>query len=206
MVAVMGLSSTLAGTISINSGATVEFGQGIVSTAACDNSINITPTSSYDFDDNEFTVSSITMSNIGWDSSTADSGNGQSIDERYGRGCRAQVLELRAFDAEGDLLLFHSDSANTYALTVYIPNESATSGSFYQGLYNVDLSTKAILGDTKVRQPGLSKSGPMLNALTNAEDGSAMTITVSGLKLPSDVVRLTLESRKARANTDEDGV
>jgi hypothetical protein len=206
MVAVMGLSSTLAGTISINSGATVEFGQGIVSTAACDNSINITPTSSYSFGSNAFTVSSIELSNIGWDSSTSvEEGQTQTINERHGRGCRGQVLELRAFDAEGDLRLFHSDSASTYALTVFIPNDSAAAESFVQGLYDVNLSSFAISGDDRVRQPGLAKSGPMVGAFANATGNSAMTITVSGLKLSSEVVRLTLESRRVRALTDEDG-
>jgi hypothetical protein len=39
------IGSTLAGTIQLNSGASVEFGQGVVTTAACDPSITVTPSS-----------------------------------------------------------------------------------------------------------------------------------------------------------------
>ena len=39
------IGSTLAGTIQLNSGGTVEFGQGVVVTAACDPSITVTPSS-----------------------------------------------------------------------------------------------------------------------------------------------------------------
>ena len=45
-----GMSSTLAGTITLNSGSTVEFGQGIVTAAACDSSVTITPSASYESD------------------------------------------------------------------------------------------------------------------------------------------------------------
>jgi len=41
------LGSTLASNISLNSGSNVEFGQGVVQTTACDDSINITPTSGF---------------------------------------------------------------------------------------------------------------------------------------------------------------
>lgn len=43
IAAVVGVSSTLASSITLNGGGDVEFGQGILTTAACDNSIEITP-------------------------------------------------------------------------------------------------------------------------------------------------------------------
>jgi len=198
MVAVMGLSSTLAGTISINSGATVEFGQGIVSTAACDSTITVTPTSTYSYSSDTFTVNTITLSNIGWDSSGVvadDLANG-------GRGCRNQVFELRAYSASGALLPFHNDTVSTLALTIYIPNDSATASSFRQGFYNVDAGE--ITGATKIAgQPTLTTTGAMRGGTANLSGTSALSITVGGLKLPAAVQRLTLESRKARTGSDE---
>ena len=41
------LGSTLASNISLNGGGNVEFGQGVAQTTACDDSINITPTSGF---------------------------------------------------------------------------------------------------------------------------------------------------------------
>jgi len=43
IAAVVGVSSTLASSITLNGGGDVEFGQGIATTAACDDSIEITP-------------------------------------------------------------------------------------------------------------------------------------------------------------------
>ena len=45
LVLIPTIGSTLAGSISINAGSGVEFGQGVVSTAACDSAITVAPTS-----------------------------------------------------------------------------------------------------------------------------------------------------------------
>ena len=47
LAAVMGMGSTLAASITLNSGSAVEFGQGIATTAACDSAITLTPYSTY---------------------------------------------------------------------------------------------------------------------------------------------------------------
>ena len=47
LAAVMGMGSTLAASITLNSGSAVEFGQGIASTTACDTAITLTPFSTY---------------------------------------------------------------------------------------------------------------------------------------------------------------
>ena len=47
IAAVVGVSSTLASSITLNGGGGVEFGQGILTTAACDNSIKVTPISGF---------------------------------------------------------------------------------------------------------------------------------------------------------------
>ena len=56
------IGSTLAGSITIGGDGAIEFGQGVVTTAACDNSIIVTPTTSYAGD--TFTVSTIVVSDL----------------------------------------------------------------------------------------------------------------------------------------------
>ena len=55
------IGATLAGSIGIGSG-TIEFGQGVVSTAACDSAITVLPTTSYTSD--TFTLTTIAISAI----------------------------------------------------------------------------------------------------------------------------------------------
>jgi hypothetical protein len=47
LAGVMGMGSTLAASITLNSGASVEFGQGVSYTTACDSNITITPLSTF---------------------------------------------------------------------------------------------------------------------------------------------------------------
>ena len=47
LAAVTGLGSTLAANISLNGGGNVEFGQGVATTAACDDTITLTPVSTF---------------------------------------------------------------------------------------------------------------------------------------------------------------
>ena len=70
LVAMMGMSTTLAGTITIGTNNRVEFGQGLVATAACDSAITLTPTSSFTNTGNSldtFTVNTLTLSGISQD-------------------------------------------------------------------------------------------------------------------------------------------
>ena len=55
------IGATLAGTIGIGTGA-IEFGQGVVSTAACDSAITVLPTTSYTSD--TFTLTTIVVSGL----------------------------------------------------------------------------------------------------------------------------------------------
>lgn len=192
MVAVMGLSSTLAGTITVSGGSAVEFGQGIVDTAACDSSIKVTPTSTYSYSSNAFTVSSVTISNIGFTDAGAVNSNG--------RGCKGQVLELRAYDNTGTLLPFYSDTATTEALNFFIPNDTVVATSFAKGMYNVD--NGATEGNKTVNATLAVNSGTTADE-ADATDASALSVTLGGLKLSAAVVRLTVESRAPRSTGGE---
>ena len=70
---VVGISSTLAGSITLNGSGNTEFGQGVVTAAACDSNITITPSSFFDNSSdanylmNSIRVSSIDLTPEGWD-------------------------------------------------------------------------------------------------------------------------------------------
>ena len=66
LVGVIALGSTLASSITLNTGNPVEFGQGVAQTTACDSQIIVTPFSSFDnsYGVQEFVLSSITISDI----------------------------------------------------------------------------------------------------------------------------------------------
>ena len=75
LAAVTGIGSTLAANISLNGGGNVEFGQGVATTAACDNDITLTPISTFSNteEDSIFAMTAIEVNHIdmtpeGWDS------------------------------------------------------------------------------------------------------------------------------------------
>lgn len=79
VTAVAGIGSTLAASISLNGGGNVEFGQGVVTTSACDNDITLTPISTFSNAevDATFAMTSIEVSGIdltpeGWDQMAFD--------------------------------------------------------------------------------------------------------------------------------------
>lgn len=79
IVAGIGIGSTFAGNISLNGGGNAEFGQGVQTTAACDNNVSVTPTSEFKNSENqgetrytlkEIKVSGINLAPEGWDYET----------------------------------------------------------------------------------------------------------------------------------------
>lgn len=190
MVAVMGLSSTLAGTITIGTG-TVEFGQGVVETAACDSSITLTPTSSYSYSSNTFSVSQLDLEGIGTSSSSTD-----------GPGCLGAVLELRAYNETGTLLEFiNNDTNTTKALVIYIPSSASdvtSASNFARNTYDVSGVT---IQSSKQAQPGLSLGGSNVAAATDQD--TALFLQITGLSIPAEVTRITIESRSPRSAAGE---
>ena len=69
LAGVMGFGSTLAASITLNSGSSVEFGQGVQLVAACDSAITVTPTSTFvndtDSAQSNFRLATIVLSNVG---------------------------------------------------------------------------------------------------------------------------------------------
>jgi len=191
MVAVMGLSSTLAGTIAIGSG-TVEFGQGVVSTAACDTSITLTPTSSYSYSSDTFTVSTFTVEGIG--------GNVIAGPPRE-RGCLGQVLEFRAYDSSGNLLDF---STGVNALTITIPSSIASTETDSKYTVAGFLVNNGTIGTSPVTESvtvqaavdGIG-SGQGFNNTSSSATAQGKFI-VGGISVSGTVTRITIESRGPR--------
>ena len=168
-----GMSTTLAGTISLNSTGSVEFGQGVVTTAACDASITITPASAFDTSTSTFSVATVKLDLIGIKSDGTDTATA-------GAGCLGKYMTIRAYNVSGAALnLF--PSGDTKFAYIQIPADSATAST--SGGYTVLSSGLGIASAA-----GFS-AGPETKNTT-----SGGNVTMSGLKIPGTVTRITLES------------
>ena len=181
-----GMSTTLAGTITLNGNAgTVEFGQGVVTTAACDTSIKITPVSTYDTATGAagtFTVSKVTISDIGISQDPSDTTTSAAL----AKGCLNKYFVIKAYSATQQLEFASSKSA----IQVQIPNIVAGGSPG---------SNAALFGQYSGRITGgfSIESAAGFAGADNATSGgtpNAGSFTIAGLSLPSSVVRITLES------------
>ena len=171
-----GMSTTLAGTISLNSTGSVEFGQGVVTTAACDASITITPASAFETTTSTFSVATVKLDLIGIKSDGSDTATA-------GAGCLGKYMTIRAYNVSGAALnLF--PSGDTKFAYIQIPADSATAST--SGGYTVLSSNLAIASAA-----GFS-AGPETKNTT-----SGGNVTMSGLKISGTVTRITLESSDA---------
>jgi hypothetical protein len=94
-LALGGLGTTLAANINLNGGSVVEFGQGVVQTAACDHEVLVTPNSTFvNGTPGEFKFSSITLSNL----DSTDSVEGSL------EGCQGKTFTIRMYKENGDLI------------------------------------------------------------------------------------------------------
>ena len=136
------LGSTLAANISLNSG-TLEFGQGVVTTAACDTSITILPTTAYTSD--TFTLSTIVVSDL---NTTAC--NGKSLKIKVLSGSTAKVISTGANTTQcsvsittGSPYAATTDSCGTISInsaTGFTLTPSATLGAVFVDRITVESS------------------------------------------------------------------
>jgi len=169
-----GMSTTLAGTISLGTNNTVEFGQGIVTTAACDESINVIPSTSFDTSTATFRVTQIQLTGIGI-------GAADTTTNSVAVGCIGKKFTIKAYDSTGTLLPFQNES-----------------GASNMDFLKFKLFTN-LAGATGADQPtaedsshgGFAKSGSWLE-LTNT--ASAGIVTITNFRLGSSVTKITLES------------
>jgi hypothetical protein len=163
-----GMSTTLAGTISLNTSNSVEFGQGVVSTAACDTTIKILPASSFDTSTSTFSVSTITLADIGISGDTAT----------VGGGCLGKVLTLRAYKADGTVLDINN-AQNVKFVAVTIPGTTAGAN---------DKNSYTVTGDFTI------PDAKEFAGNTSATGSGAGSFQVGNLKIPGTVTRITIES------------
>lgn len=151
------LGSTFAASINLNSGAPVEFGQGVAMTTACDSSVFVTPYSTFvnDAEDPEFKFTSFSVSEIGSE-------------------CDGKVFTIKAYkDGENDALALYTTTgvADPYK-EVQVLN---TEGTF--SLVGAGLQTSGILSFSGGFTVNLSTSGsPESIAAASALDVDRMTI------------------------------
>ena len=96
LAAVIGFGSTFAAKININTGAPVEFGQGLVQTTSCDPDVTLTPVSTFvNGTPGEFRFTAITLSGL----DSTDSVDGSL------HGCQGKSFTIKAYKENGDLIL-----------------------------------------------------------------------------------------------------
>ena len=164
-VALVGvLSSTLAANITINSGANVEFGQGLSGAAACDASLTLTPVSGFtngSGSSGTFTFDSITVSDA-LTSSTA----GLSL-------CSGKYIKLAAYDSSNPTPL----TLATNAGIGYQSFEVLIGATNSNGLAAVSLTTPSSAGYIATTSKGFTL-GFKSNATYTATAGQVYKITV----------------------------
>jgi hypothetical protein len=98
VVSLFGLGSTLAANISLNGGGNVEFGQGVATTAACDeDGFNVTPHTSYDNDHSIFRVDYVQVTGL----DLTPEGTGYSA-AGYGSQAAAKTAHPGEYYVNGD--------------------------------------------------------------------------------------------------------
>ena len=169
-----GMSTTLAGTISLNTSGSVEFGQGVVTTAACDTTIKILPASSFETSTSTFNVSTIALQNIG--------SNGGTDTSTAGAGCLGKKLTLKAYNASGEALTMNA--ANGTEIFVTLPGTVTDAND--NASYTTKTATATITGAGSFGG-NTGADGPT----------SAGTFTIGNLKIPGSVTKITIESSEA---------
>lgn len=149
LIAIPAIGTTLAQTITINSSAAVQFGQGSIDTAACDTSLTIAATSAYSA---SFKVKTITISDIKLDSG----------------GCAGKTLTVSAATTaspsiEGEL------SSGVYQISFTIP---ATVGASDTQVTNLTTGVTATAGM-------VNASGTAYKTATAYDTGGKITLTIT---------------------------
>jgi hypothetical protein len=179
-----GMSTTLAGTITLNSSGSVEFGQGVVTTAACDTSIKILPASSFDSSTSTFSVSSIELQDIGIKSSGTDTATA-------GGGCLGKRLTLKAYKADGTQL---DVIGNVSSVFIEIPDSGTVVANVSDGSPN----DKAQYSD-KTAGVSIPDAGGFGGNTSATGKASAGYVVIGNLTIPGTVTRITLESSESEA-------
>jgi len=177
LVGALALGSTLAASITLSSDNNVEFGQGVVTTAACDGSINVNPVSSFvnasATPAARFNLSSIAFTGI--DTSTLAGGTSTT------EGCAGKTLTIKAYGETGNALTLvtgvtsvdvvvsaigtnFTESTNNVSITSQNQTSfTLTLDSLYSPIaadqvYKITIESSDSIGDGTESNPGFSAS------------------------------------------------
>lgn len=151
------LNSTLAGNISLNSGGSVEFGQGILATTSCDGSFSIKPTSTYSNAAGNFQVTALEIKNF---DSTSGGCAGRALTINfYGETSTASLGSIiiadngSAFSSASGSITNSGYGTTSTTLTLSLTTPSVVSTSVFKFTVESAVSTCATggvcnLGDT----------------------------------------------------------
>ena len=178
LAGVMGMGSTLAATVAINTGATVEFGQGVAATTACDTDITVTPGTTYVNDTatagnaDNFQMRTITIANLNTDTKTAD---GQT------QGCGGDWLIIKAYTTSSQLATNYAvgaSIANSLYLGWKYPGAAVSGGVGVSGYkaYNSGISLGIANGGTACDVKAIGYAGTSVTTV----DAAGITCVISG--------------------------
>ncbi len=170
-----GMSSTLAGTITLNnSNNTVEFGQGVVTAAACDTTMSVLPTAQYDTNTaGSFKVSSITIKGLGLIATSGDASKGP--------GCKGKVLRIRAYTLNSNTPMIW-DGGSSQVIKLTLPNTDTMT------------AVSPDIGKSDNTSVTLAANSAYGDVATTTTGNDTQEFTVGGLSISSTVVRFTVES------------
>ena len=179
LAGVLGMGSTLAATVQINTGSTVEFGQGVAATTACDTDITVTPGTTYVNDTatagnaDNFQMRTITISNLNTDTKTA---NGTV------QGCGGNWLIIKAYTTSPTLASNYavgSSIANSLYLGWYYPTPAVSGGNGVTGYkaYNSGISLGIANGGTACDVKAIGFAGTVAPTTV---DTSGISCVISG--------------------------
>ena len=136
VAAVAVLGSTLAANISLGTGSTLEFGQGVQVTAACDESITLTPKVNFVNGANPvFMLSTIGFSNLDSRALGSASSNG-------GTGCATRTLTLNAYgDTSATPLNIATGSVSQATIGITTSTITTSAGFVVAGTQNINSAT-----------------------------------------------------------------
>ena len=122
VAAVAVLGSTLAANISLGTGSTLEFGQGVQVTAACDNAITLSPKVTFvnNSTNPQFYFSTVSFSDV--DARPA----GQGTTVNGGTGCQDRILTLNAYGDSSAIPVSFATVSNALVSSATIGINSTT--------------------------------------------------------------------------------
>jgi hypothetical protein len=109
------IGSTLAASVTINSGVATEFGQGSQPTIACDQSVNTAISQTWYQTSTYFRVSTISLTNLNNASSSTLDG-----------GCGGKKIKLQLLNSSGTALTIGTSSSTSVTITIPISNNDIT--------------------------------------------------------------------------------